>query len=116
MDKNIKGRRARMDGFPGISAADVRARMDELIHEGRIMENDNNEYRGIRKLPKQEPRMETGAVIFGSDWPGVFIRGDDIPNLIFILNRVDVPPSMPGVLDLIEYMHVATGRFFDDNK
>lgn len=31
----------------------------------------------IRKLPKQEPRVETGPVQFGNDWPGVFIRGDN---------------------------------------
>ena len=33
MDKNTKGRRAMMDGIPGIPAADVRARIDELTHE-----------------------------------------------------------------------------------
>jgi hypothetical protein len=31
----------------------------------------------IRLLPEQEERVETGAVQFGDDWPGVFIRGDD---------------------------------------
>ena len=30
----------------------------------------------MRKLPKQKKRMETGAVVFGPDWPGVFLRGD----------------------------------------
>jgi len=25
-------------------------------------------------------RIETGAVVFGEDWPGVFIRGDDAFN------------------------------------
>jgi hypothetical protein len=26
---------------------------------------------------KSEPRVETGPLAFGSDWPGVFIRGDN---------------------------------------
>lgn len=30
----------------------------------------------IRILPPAEPRVETGAVQFGDDWPGVFFRGD----------------------------------------
>jgi len=29
-----------------------------------------------RKLPEQKPRIESGAVQFGNDWPGLFIRGD----------------------------------------
>lgn len=28
-------------------------------------------------LPATENRIETGAIRFGDDWPGVFIRGDD---------------------------------------
>jgi len=31
----------------------------------------------IRKLPDVEPRIETGPVQFGKDWPGTFIRGDN---------------------------------------
>lgn len=30
----------------------------------------------MRKLPSQKKRVETGAVVFGPDWPGVFLRGD----------------------------------------
>ncbi len=30
-----------------------------------------------RILPTQKPRVESGPVQFGNDWPGVFIRGDD---------------------------------------
>ena len=30
----------------------------------------------IRKLEAQEERVENGPVQFGSDWPGVFLRGD----------------------------------------
>lgn len=31
----------------------------------------------VRKLGPTGRRVETGAVQFGSDWPGVFLRGDD---------------------------------------
>lgn len=31
---------------------------------------------GVRALPEQPERVESGAVQFGTDWPGVFIRGD----------------------------------------
>lgn len=30
--------------------------------------------------PRASKRPETGAMVFGSDWPGVFIRGDDAAN------------------------------------
>lgn len=25
----------------------------------------------------REPRIESGSIVFGSDWPGLFLRGDD---------------------------------------
>ena len=31
----------------------------------------------VRELPSADPRVESGAVQFGDDWPGVFIRGDN---------------------------------------
>lgn len=35
-----------------------------------------------------EPRIETGVVAFGEDWPGVFIRGDDAYNYAVQLEAV----------------------------
>jgi len=35
------------------------------------------------------PRIETGAVQFGSDWPGLFIRGDGAAYLAMCINTVD---------------------------
>lgn len=29
----------------------------------------------IQRLREAEPRIETGVIQFGNDWPGVFIRG-----------------------------------------
>lgn len=35
------------------------------------------------------PRIETGAVQFGNDWPGLFIRGDDSFRLLMSIRRLD---------------------------
>lgn len=42
----------------------------------------------IRLLPAQEPRVETGSVQFGDDWPGTFIRGDNAGYYALILGSV----------------------------
>lgn len=31
----------------------------------------------VTRLPEQTPRVESGVMQFGDDWPGVFFRGDD---------------------------------------
>lgn len=31
----------------------------------------------VRIIPHEGPRVETGAVQFGDDWRGIFIRGDN---------------------------------------
>lgn len=36
-----------------------------------------NERPPYRQFPEETERVETGAVRFGDDWPGVFIRGDN---------------------------------------
>jgi hypothetical protein len=28
-------------------------------------------------VPDEDPRIESGPLVFGSDWPGLFLRGDD---------------------------------------
>jgi len=43
---------------------------------------------GIQQMPKVEPRVETGAVQFGDDWPGYFIRGDGACYLAICINSV----------------------------
>jgi hypothetical protein len=42
---------------------------------------------GLQKLPAPiDPRrVETGAVQFGDDWPGLFVRGD---TAIVLMNRI----------------------------
>lgn len=46
--------------------------------------------KGIQKLPAptKTSRVETGAVQFGDDWPGLFIRGDDAIMLAAAMRRV----------------------------
>lgn len=34
------------------------------------------------------PRIETGAVQFGTDWPGLFIRGDDSFHTMLSINAI----------------------------
>jgi hypothetical protein len=42
----------------------------------------------VRVLPAQAERVETGAVRFGDDWPGVFIRGDNAMNFAYHLETL----------------------------
>ena len=42
----------------------------------------------IRELPPQDERIETGAIRFGDDWPGLFIRGDNAVYLSFAIKKL----------------------------
>lgn len=46
------------------------------------------EVRRLRGPNESEPRIETGIVQFGNDWPGVFIRGDNAFNYMMVLSRI----------------------------
>jgi len=50
-----------------------------------------------------EPRAETGAMKFGHDWPGVFLRGDDaVPMSMYLgelLDAIDLMGTDNEVLD-----------------
>jgi hypothetical protein len=41
-----------------------------------------------RKVNGVEPRVETGPVQFGADWPGTFFRGDDSGGLAGALKGI----------------------------
>ncbi len=41
--------------------------------------------------PPRLPRVETGAVQFGDDWPGLFIRGDNALALMLWIRRLAGP-------------------------
>lgn len=63
--------------------------------------------RNIRRLPAPddgEGRVETGAVKFGDDWPGLFVRGDDAGPLFVAWQSVKArltprPRAVEVVLD-----------------
>ncbi|RDL44668.1 hypothetical protein DN730_09795 [Marinomonas piezotolerans] len=57
----------------------------------------------VVKLPSPEnmQRVETGAVQFGDDWPGVFIRGDNAAHYSMAIDgllRGEIDPIALGVL------------------
>ena len=46
------------------------------------------------------PRIETGVVRFGKDWPGVFIRGDKCMEYAIVLNHL-IPALSTVATDLL---------------
>lgn len=55
----------------------------------------------IRKLPAVDERVETGAVQFGDDWPGTFIRGDNAAFYALNLDRLIQQVEGSSLLDFI---------------
>ena len=58
-----------------------------------------------------EPRVETGAVRFGSDWPGLFIRGDEAHNLALGISSMDTYLKQvlrSDQLDAIRHLRIMT--------
>lgn len=67
------------------------------------------ELNAIQLLDHTGPRMETGAVQFGDDWPGVFIRGDNAAfmamNLLALLSGKEEHPFTRGIVSgLVELL------------
>lgn len=89
MDNKIKNRIVRLVMIAGLNTAhdydginseeDILLYLDALIdhYESFPVELPVKLANGVTKLPKQEPRMETGNIQFGNDWVGLFLRGDD---------------------------------------
>ena len=49
-----------------------------LTRRDFVAKIDPGNLKMIKKITYNEPnRVETGAVKFGEDWPGLFLRGDD---------------------------------------
>lgn len=42
----------------------------------------------MQTLPASPHRIETGALKFGDDWPGVFIRGDEAIAFVQLIHHV----------------------------
>jgi hypothetical protein len=70
---------------------------------------------GLRSLPHDGPRVETGPVQFGDDWPGLFVRGDDALALAFYLRNHGSPlyaSAIPRLTALLESCNA--GNFAGD--
>ena len=57
----------------------------------------------LRTIPLAdgEPRVETGPLQFGNDWPGLFVRGDDC--LAFAKCLEEVAATIPTGLLLLRF-------------
>lgn len=61
-------------------------------------EDDQPQVEDIRQFLTVKPRVESGAVRFGDDWPGLFLRGDEA---FFIARQLDVAlETLKGYTDL----------------
>lgn len=69
--EGLAGQQAMDDPFWEPAAEQLRAELNRNPEPAVI------EGRAIRFLPATVDRVETGAVQFGTDWPGLFIRGDN---------------------------------------
>jgi hypothetical protein len=66
----------------------------------------------MRKLKGHKHRVETGALQFGDDWPGLFIRGNDCIQYASMLrfasrvlrenNKPIIPNRLEELADIIE--------------
>ena len=43
----------------------------------------------IRVILAEDVRVETGAIQFGDDWPGLFVRGDDAIFLAIAIDKIE---------------------------
>lgn len=91
-----------------ISNAEARQKLRSLIENTAKTETDTGHLIDmpdieVRKLEKQDPRVETGSVQFGDDWTGLFIRGDNCfyyaDNLNWLLANTQMPPFKREALD-----------------
>ena len=61
----------------------------------------------IRNFSKQERRVETGAIRFGNDGAGIFIRGDNALAIsVYLKKLLDSNPSMDWILEHELQQHV----------
>ena len=56
----------------------------------------------MKQLPGYEPRIETGVVQFGDDWPGVFLRGDTACHYAVVIQQVIDNVDKNGYIDALD--------------
>ena len=67
----------------------------------------------VRRITRNKDfsRVETGAIRFEDDWPGIFIRGDDCMRLRMVLEELHLEPYPQVVIDeLLQAIKDAHGR------
>ena len=109
----IKSRPAQDDGVDEHPARDPQARCAEGCEAYR--------YAGVRDmtepritlipLPVGLPRVETGAVQFQDDWPGLFVRGDNAialeRTIRHLIERLEGHADPLVRLELAQLQHIA---------
>lgn len=90
------GERDVIESFPqyreAVAFAKRCARILKVRREVRTS-SENPVGKTIRKLPAQDPRIESGPVQFGNDWTGVFIRGDNAAHFAMVLGALLQAPN-----------------------
>ena len=70
----------------------------------------------VRRFPEQEQRVESGPIMFGDDWPGLFLRGDDCFRYTLALRELVLDNAQIGfitkqvVLGLLEALESSDAR------
>ena len=70
------------------------------------MSDETKRERDIQLIPHEGPRVETGAVQFGDDWPGLFIRGDNAFALAMHIDAIE--RALKGDSDEFERTYAMT--------
>lgn len=58
----------------------------------------------VIKLLEYLPRMETGSIQFGNDWPGIFLRGDEALQYAYHLQQFLDQQEQKENIDIISIM------------
>lgn len=62
----------------------------------------------VRTFARVTNRVETGAIQFGDDWAGLFLRGDDAKFLSMSIESLigQVPDTLPNKIAKMHLVHV----------
>jgi hypothetical protein len=58
----------------------------------------NKKLHQVRRLPEVENRVESGPIMFGDDWPGLFLRGDDCHRFVVSLRELVLDSAKIGFI------------------
>jgi hypothetical protein len=52
----------------------------------------------VRRFAAERLRVESGPIMFGDDWPGLFLRGDDCFRYTFALREAILDNAQMGLI------------------